>query len=314
MSNSCLKSEKIQEYLEKSLSADEMAAAATHLKGCPACQNEMLSFQKIFTMAASTTKATLGQSLPRKSVESLMQKVKQLDQNGANLSAEPKILAGKGYSLADLLKLVMIPAFGIILLAAFSRSVKHAPQQPETSLQPQFSLSQNAVEILLGEVKFAENRHIRIGEETSLPDDAVILVQAGSHKFKFSAGARFTFNDREVLLSRGQGGFDLHGEHEGLKIITPAVTVTPLGTSFEVEVKSWGTRLSLNSGSIEALSSSGINRRLNTAGTIYVTTAGDFSETMPQPEQARPAPSENPKPIPATPDTGNAPGKLIDSF
>ncbi len=314
MSNSCLKPEKIQEFLEKSLSADEMAAAAMHIKSCPGCQNEVLSFQKVFTMAASTTKALLGQDMPRKSVDRLMQKVQQLHQPGDKISSESKAGTGKGYSLADLLKLVLIPAFGIILLAAFSRSVKLTPQRQENSIQKQFSLSQNSVEVLLGEMKLAENKQISIGAETSLSEGAVILVRAGSHKFKFSAAARFIFNDREVILSRGQASFALNGDHAGLKIITPAVTITPLGTSFEIEAKSWGTRLTLNSGSVEAMSSSGSKRRLNMPGTIYVTTAGAFSEAMPQPEQVEPANYQPPKPIPASSDTGNAPGKLIDSF
>ncbi|MDD3146119.1 MAG: FecR domain-containing protein [Candidatus Riflebacteria bacterium] len=314
MSNSCLKPERIQEYLENSLSPAEMAAVAAHINSCPGCQQQLRSFENVFKMATVTAKETLHQKLPRESLAALMTKIQQQKQTGSKSQENIANKPVRAFSISDILRLLLIPAVGLILLAAGIKSAKMARPQQKNTIQKQFSLSLNSAEVLLGNVPSIINGQVITGKEIALPADAVVLVQVDKHKLRFSEAARFSFGDHEVTLNSGQASFDLHGDHAGLKIVTPAVTVTPLGTSFEVESRSWGTRLTLKSGSVEALSNSGIKRRLNTPGTIYVSAAGAFSETMPQPEQLEPAHYEPPKPVPASPDTGNAPGKLIDSF
>ncbi|HNX75334.1 MAG TPA: FecR domain-containing protein [Candidatus Rifleibacterium sp.] len=314
MPDNCLKSETIQDYLEKLLPADEMAQIAAHLHDCRNCRQATDAFARLFKQATASAVADLSTIADHKTIDSVMQRLPA--RQGSKVGQTIPGKAERQPALIDLLRWLLVPAFVIIVAAAFLR-VGRLPRQIDQS-RVEFSLNNNTVTVLLGEVKLADADHIRPHSRITLPGNAVIMVQAGLQRFKFSAGAVFTLSDRQIALARGRVNCDLTGNHDGLNIKTPAVIVTPLGTSFEVEAKDWGTRVTLVSGSIEAVSITGVKRRISMPSSVYIAANGVFSDKIPQPALALPANDQMPLPQlqNTQPSSGSAdsPDKLIDSF
>ena len=312
MPDNCLKSETIQDYLEKLLPADEIAQIAAHLQSCRKCRQATDAFARLFKQATASALADLGMVADHQTIDSVMQRL-PTRQRGKVRQTIPGN-AERQTGLVDLLRWLLVPAFVIIVAAAFLR-VGQIPQHIDQS-RVEFSLNNNTATVLLGEVRLADADHIRPHSRITLPENAVIMVQAGLQHFKFSAGADFTLRDRQIALTRGLVNCDLTGNHAGLNIKTPAVIVTPLGTCFEVEAKDWGTRVTLASGSLEAVSLTGIKRLISKPSSVYIAANGVFSDDIPQPAQALPANNQMPQLHNNQPssESANSPGRLIDSF
>jgi len=247
----------------------------------------------------------------------------QTNRNGSRSCSEKPTGHSAGFIWQ--LKYILAPAMIAIFLAiglSWHSPAQH-PALPEPE-KPAFSLAHNTAELPFstGPAEVAPGslkpgiRSIELGKEIILPEGSMLRVCVDQHNFLFSGPTTFTFEEKVVRVAKGVSSFVLVGDHAGFKVITPDVTVEPLGTSFAVEAKSWGTKITLRTGKLDLISCSGIKRQLQTPDEIYVSATGAFSADVPQPANSPLLPEAPHQPAPATNDQqpGNSPGKLIDSF
>lgn len=323
MSDNCLSQEKIQEYLEKTLVNSEAEKAARHINSCPACRNKVAACETFLQRATLSARRQVSATVPPGRLAAIMSQI-QLNRNSSKSSSREK-LANQSTGFIWQLKYILAPAMIAVFLAIGLswHSPEQYPALPEPE-KPAFSLTRNTAEMPFspGPAEVAPGslkpgtRSIGLGKEIILPEGAMLRVGVDQHKFLFSGPTTFTFEEKAVRVAKGVSSFVLVGDHAGFKVITPDVTVEPLGTSFAVEAKSWGTKITLRTGRLDLISCSGIKRQLQTPDDIYISSTGAFSADMPQPGNS-PLPPEAPnQPAPATNDqpAGNSPGKLIDSF
>ncbi|HNW11136.1 MAG TPA: hypothetical protein PLK58_02485 [Candidatus Rifleibacterium sp.] len=323
MSDNCLSQEKIQEYLEKTLANSEAEKAARHINSCPACRNEVAACEAFLQRATLSARRQVSTTVPPGRLAAIMSQI-QINRNSSKSSSREK-LANQSTGFIWQLKYILAPAMIAVFLAIGLswHSPENYPALPEPEKQA-FSLAHNTAEMPFstGPAEVAPGslkpgtRSIGLGKEIILPEGAMLRVGVDQHKFLFSGPTTFTFEEKVVRVAKGVSSFVLVGDHAGFKVITPDVTVEPLGTSFAVEAKSWGTKITLRTGRLDLISCSGIKRQLQTPDDIYISSTGAFSADMPQPGNS-PLPPEAPnQPAPATNDqpAGNSPGKLIDSF
>lgn len=303
----------MQEYLDNSLSVSEREDVAAHLEGCDKCRHGVETYAGIFKLAADSARKQMGAKVSHSSLAAVMQRIHN-GQQSASIAAKPGAGHDSGFSIW--LKWLMIPALAVIMLFVLSVGKKDAGDLPENNpLQQAFSLAENMAVLVMGKLPPGVTDRITLNREVRLAEDAILLVTAAQHKFKFFSGAVFAMSQNEITLAHGAATFDLTGFHEGFRVKTPVVTVTPLGTSFELALKSWGVVFTLHSGRAELVSSSGLQRSPAAGQTLYVTNDGSFSERLPQPESLSlpvpPAPQQQPLP---TGSNSSSPGNLIDSF
>jgi len=322
MSDNCLSQEKIQEYLEKTLPKSEAENAVRHINSCPACRNEVAACETFLRRATQSARRQVSGTVPPGRLAAIMSQI-QTNRNGSRSNTEKP--AGQSSSFIWQLKYLLAPAMVAIFLAIGLswHSPEQHPALPEPE-KPAFSLAHNSVEMpfSLGPAEVApgslkpDTKNIRLSEEIVIKEGSMLRVSIGQHKFLFSGATTFTFEEKVVRVAKGVSSFVLVGDHAGFKVITPDVTVEPLGTSFAVEAKSWGTKITLRTGKLNLISCSGIKRQLQTPDEIYVSATGAFSADVPQPANSPLLPEAPHQPAPATNDQqpGNSPGKLIDSF
>lgn len=303
----------MQEYLENSLSVSEREDVAAHIEGCDKCRREVEAFASVFKLAADSARNKMGAKVLHSSLATVMQRI-QSAQSSASVAAKPG--ADHDSDFTVWLKWLLIPALAVIILFVLSVGKKNAGDLPENNpLQQAFSLAENMVVPVMGELPPGVTDKIALNREVRLAEDAILLVTAAQHKFKFFSGAVFNMSQSEITLAHGAATFDLTGFHQGFRVKTPVVTITPLGTSFELALKSWGAVFTLHSGRAELVSSSGLQRSPAAGQTLYVTNDGSFSERLPQPESLSlpvpSAPQQQPSP---TGSNSSSPGNLIDSF
>lgn len=317
MSDNCLSQEKIQEYLEKTLVNSEAEKAACHINSCPACRNEVAACEAFLRRATLTARRQVSAAVPPGRLAAIMSQVKT-ERNSKTAAKQP---TGFFWQL----KYLLAPAIAALLLAIGLSW--HSPEQYPALPQPEkpaFSLAHNTAEMpfSLGPAETApdslspDTRSIGLGKKITISEGSMLRVSIDRHKFLFSGAAAFTFEEKVVRMAKGVSSFVLVGDHAGFKVITPDVTIEPLGTSFAVEAKNWGTKITLRTGKLALISCSGIKRQLEAPEEIFVSSTGAFSATMPQPGSS-PLPPEAPdQPAPTTNNqpAGNSPGKLIDSF
>ena len=322
MSDNCLNQETIQEYLEKTLVNSEAEKAARHINSCPACRNEVAAYEAFLQRATLAARHQFTATVPPGRLTAIMSRL-QAEGNGRQSSSEKP--AERKTGLIWQLKYLLAPAIAALLLAIGLSW--HSPEQYPALPEPEktaFSLAHNTAEIMFlpgtaEAVPGALQPGItRIGSEKEniLSAGAMLRVGVDRHKFLFTGPTTFTFEEKVVRVTKGISSFVLVGDHTGFKVITPDVTIEPLGTSFAVEAKSWGTKITLRTGKLDLTSCSGIKRQLQTPDDIYISSTGAFSAVMPQPGDS-PLPPEapgQPAPVRNTPPAGNSPGKLIDSF
>ena len=303
----------MQEYLDNSLSVSEREDVVAHLEGCEKCQRGLVAFASIFKLAAGSAHKQMGAKVSHNSLAAVMKRI-QNSQQSAPVAANPG--AGNDSDFFVWLKWLLIPALAVIMLLVSSMGKKKAGDFPENNpLQQPFSLAENMVVPVMGKLPPGVTDRITLNREVRLAEDAILLVAAAQHKFKFFNGAVFAMSQNEITLAYGAATFDLTGLHQGFRVKTPVVTVTPLGTSFELALKNWGAVFTLHSGRAELVSSSGLQRSPAVGQTLYVTNDGSFSERLPQPESlslpVQSAPQQQSSP---TGSTSSSPDNLIDSF
>ncbi len=322
MSDNCLSQEKIQEYLEKTLANSEAEKAARHINSCHACRNEVAACEAFLRRATLSARSQVSATVPPGRLAAIMSQVKS---ERSSKSSSGEKLANQSTGFIWQLKYVLAPAMIAVFLAIGLswHSPEQYPALPEPE-KPAFSLTRNTAEMSFspGPAEVAPGslkpgiRSIELGKKIILPEGAMLRVSVDQHKFLFSGPTTFTFEEKAVRVAKGISSFVLVGDHAGFKVITPDVTIEPLGTSFAVEAKSWGTKITLRTGKLDLISCSGIKRQLQTPDEIYVSATGAFSADVPQPANSPLLPEAPHQPAPATNDqpAGNSPGKLIDSF
>lgn len=314
----CFKTDKIQDYLERNLPDNELEAFATHIKTCPSCLHEVMTLKNLASAAHGFARRQLSIEPPVAAVDKVMHKIRA--QNNATVVKKTDTGTDPSENTGILQKLrwLLVPALALILVCAYRFDRNEPGSIPVDAEAQQFSLHPGRAEVILSGTPALSLPEILPETRIILPEGSVILVQSGRHKFKFSARADFVYGRQVIIMNDGLANCDLSGSHQGLKIVTPAVTVTPLGTSFELEIKNWGTRVSLREGSLEMLNNKGIKRILTGTETIYVATDGSYSAEIPQPitipgNSEPPIQHRQPGNVPETGVSGS-PGSLIDSF
>lgn len=317
MSDNCLSQEKIQEYLEKTLASSEAEKAARHINSCPACRNEVAACEAFLRRATQSARRQVAATVPPGRLAAVMSQIKT-EQSSKTSAKKP---VGFFWQLKFLLAPVMAALLLAIGLSWHSPEQYPALPQPE---KPAFSLAHNTAEIPFssGPAETApdslspDTRSIRLGKKITISEGSLLRVSIDQHKFLFSGATTFTFEEKVVRMAKGVSSFVLVGDHAGFKVITPDVTIEPLGTSFAVEAKSWGTKITLRTGKLDLTSCSGIKRQLQVPEEIFVSSTGAFSAEVPQPNNSPLQPEAPDQPAPTTNDqpAGNSPGKLIDSF
>lgn len=317
MSDNCLSQEKIQEYLEKTLASSEAEKAARHINSCPACRNEVAACEAFLRRATQSARRQVAATVPPGRLAAVMSQIK------TERSSKTAVKQPAGFFWQ--LKYLLAPAIAALLLAIGLSW--HSPEQYPALPQPEkpaFSLAHNTAEIpfSLGPAETApdslspDTRSIRLGKKITISEGSLLRVSVDQHKFLFSGPTTFTFEEKVVRVAKGICSFVLVGDHAGFKVITPDVTIEPLGTSFAVEAKNWGTKITLRTGKLDLTSCSGIKRQMQAPDEIYVSATGAFSAEVPQPNNSPLQPEAPDQPAPTTNDqpAGNSPGKLIDSF
>lgn len=324
--NNCLNQEKIQEYLDKNLPTNEMKEVAAHVSACSICRQELDAFSKLYEAAGNSARRELSVGIPLQSVDEVLLKIRQCKEPPPKDPSQ--IVATRWKEILSGFRWLLVPAFSLVLLALFLRNNRHvetqAIQEPS-----QFSLLQNSVELVLGDpadhLKLAQLES-RLGDVKrlpgnvgiELPENAMIMVQVGNHRLKFSSAANFVLTEKEVALTKGSASFDFSGDHQGFRATTPFVSITPLGTGFDLEVKDWGVKVVLRSGKIKLTTKSGKQKILKGKDVIFVARDGRMSKNIPQPKtdssNQLPLGNENlPKSEPSSNDSGS-PAKLLDAF
>ena len=314
MPDGCLNPDKIQDYVENSLPPGERQGVAVHLEGCAACRRDAEAFARLFAGVAASARQQLAAGCPRQSLVAVMQRLPK-KRGQANSAIKPEITSHS--VIAMLMKWLFMPALALTVLLWFAAGSQKLPKPAvDDALMRSFSLLDNSVVLILGELPANVKDKIEPATEVSLGKDSVVLVNVAQHQLKFSAAASFVFSQNEIDLKQGQAAFDLTGDHQGFRIKTPLVTITPLGTSFELAVKTWGVTVVLHSGRLELVSITGIRRILDAGQTIYVAADGRFSVELPQSEPDVPQGQPSSQSLPVVAPAGNpdSPNRLIDSF
>lgn len=314
MPKSCLAPEKIQDYLENGLSPQEMRMVAAHLEGCEHCRHEAEAFSNLFSIAEVSARVQLNSGISGKSIDAVFQRLPKDRSAGAAARKASSIFS---LSMVDLVKSFFIPAMALLLLFYFFSSTGNSPVSTVVELaEKPFSLVENTTSMLKIELSRHVEGRIEQNVETSLAENDLMIVSVAQHKFKFAHGACFVFGEKEVSLKKGLAQFVMVGKHEGFKVKTPLLSVVPLGTSFELTIKSWGEKVVLNNGRLEVFSCNGDQRKMEPGQTLYVDHEGNFSNQIPQP--ASPVTHGELPPVRVMPEqpaqSSDSPGKLIDSF
>lgn len=322
----CLSNELIQNFLDKQLPADKMATVTEHLKKCDSCQNELNQLQQVFMAADRFAEKQLKAPVANSAIDEVMHKISR-KALGREKDAGSAVRNYDGIFWG--LKWILAPCFAVLLTVLLINS-KSGELRHQALSDEKFSLLKNTAELILGnhdesmvlsgkKIRFADISCIPLEQMAELPPDTLLLMRVGAHRFNFNNGAVFTCTTNEVVLKEGNMSVDLSGAHVGLDIKTSAVTVIPMGTAFELEVKSWGTKVCLKSGKIEMINSKGLHRIVEKPETIYVSLDGRYLKEVPQPEKRPDSLSTGGRPDSPTgsgakSDEASSPNKLLDSF
>lgn len=321
MKNKCPSPQQLQEFLDHSLAADAQDAVATHISSCSSCKIELEALKQVYFAAEKHAIQRLNHKISNDQLNNLMSKI------AAKTTAD-KIESQKGYSpgesLKQLSKWLLAPALAIILIFAVVKNSEPESGKLKNDL-PSFSLEQNRAEVIFdpGTPLLLDNKAVNSSELTSipvgiavkLPDNMLMQVKIDQCSFTCSDGAIFSLTNQSLKLASGKAEFNLSGPHKGFQIKTPFAAITPLGTKFNLDIRSYFAKIELSEGEIEIQSKNGIKRRLSQPGHLFVNESGHFSPDFPQAptvsENGRPvSPATMPRPAPLD----NSPSRILDSF
>lgn len=321
MKNKCQSPQKLQEFLDHSLAADAQDAVAKHISSCSSCKIELEALKQVYSAAEKHGTRQLNQQISNDQLNSLMSRIAA--KTTAD-KADSQTVSNFGGLLKQLSKWLLAPALAIILIFAVVKNSEPESSKLKSDL-PGFSLEQNRAEVIFdpGTPLLLDNKAVNSSELTSipvgiavkLPDDMLIQVKINQSSLTCSDGAIFSLTNQSLKLASGKAEFNLSGPHKGFQIKTPFATITPLGTKFNLDIRSYFAKIELSEGEIEIQSKSGIKRQLSQPGHLFVNESGHFSADFPQAatvsENDRPGlPATMPRPAPLD----NSPTRILDSF
>lgn len=314
MSANCIKQEKLQEYLDNALNVSEKHSVETHLSACAACRTEAEKFQRLYSAADSAVKNSVISSCRSASVDSVMRRLP----GSINRTVKNSAVAESGLNFFDFLLRFSLPA--LIVAAIAILGILYSGRQPLSETvgknQSQFSLIENSVLMVRGNMPAGLSDRLMPDTRYKLGRDDLMMVKVDQNRFEFSDAADFSFKNLQITVNSGEAAFELSGPHKGFAAITQNVTVTPLGTSFKLLVRDWGTRITLSEGQLQLETSSKLRRIIDKPSTLYVGTDGGFYDQVPQnPATKGTSQSDAPPAHYNRPAGGNnSPGTLLDSF
>lgn len=309
MSANCINKDRIQEYLDKTLPESEKRTVESHLAACSSCRKELENYRRLYLSADESLKSSLSQSFRQPSVDSVMRRLPVAVAKPATTTAD--------FNFFAILLRFALPALAVVLVVfGYSYSGRQTVSSPDVDQVRQFSLVENSVLMVRGNLPAGLTDRLLPGEPYKLGRDDLMMVKVDQSRFEFSDAAEFSFKDLQVTLNSGEAAFELKGQHEGFSVVAQNVTVTPLGTSFKLLVRDWGTRITLTEGRLQLETITGQRRMIDRPSTLYVGTDGSFYDKVPQSpavngdsQQGGP-PASNNRPA----GQNNSPATLLDSF
>ncbi len=323
----CPTPDQIQKLLDGETASSGFNNLSDHVSKCKQCLKVLNTFREIDAAAEVFAAKALAVKVPQPLVSNIMAKIIE------NRQTAPK--KAESFQTMMLLRWVMFPALALVLLFSFLSFFSHKTAVKTPSGQTvSFNLAANSFKPLIApelakvivnngkdqrNLSFSELTKVEAGLTVSIPEKTTVLLSAGKNRFLLSEEAQFKIAANKIHLSKGALNADLKGPHPGFSLLTPDVSIVPLGTSFSVEIKSLFTKITLNSGKIELLNNKKQKRLMNRPGTLFVDKAGNFHREIPRntDETADPAETFSPVAPPTRQNTnpnGQAPTNVLDSF
>ncbi len=328
MSNKCPDKNILQEFLDNPKSSEISAELRKHIESCPNCKAELTAFSALFSNL-NRISTTPCQTDISSRVSSVMAAI--------NLSPQRISSSEKGSTISNLLKnfnfkfaFAGLTVILLLFIASFYANKTNLQQNTKHRVTSSFNLEKNKVTPLISsDESFIESagqklaltsiNQIELKKEYKLSNGLSLAIRSGENRFKLKSAARFSFSNSTIQLDEGDLLCEMNGPHDGFMVITPFASVSTLGTDFEVSIKDWGLKVKLNSGKILLKTKAGMERKLLKPETIYISTQGSFSTSIPQPETGLPAnnlPDRSTNPI--RPEKNNSEGtepkSLEESF
>lgn len=287
--NICKQTQNLQQWQEDIKAGCLSQDAKRHLETCCQCKKAWQEFANLDFALYSKFKVD-SKPAPPHILKKIMNSV-SIGSKVDNRSNENSSMIFTAFNFIFARKLKLGIVFSIImLLAVFVSNHKNSPAIIENSVNGQFNLlAQDRVSISVipddtnilidGKAVVADSLKSFLPViKYSINNDTRMKLTLNSCKITLKQGALFSVSEKNITLTKGSVLCNLSGEHVGFSIKTPFGQVTPLGTCFKVEVKSWGMKVKLLSGKIEIKNFLGQIKVLENEDILYVQSTGKFSK------------------------------------
>lgn len=176
-----------------------------------------------------------------------------------------------------------------------------------------------------GQIVFQGKKHKDVGKslesgvEYQLEGFAELSLTSSTGTIIFRNQARFSLHDNFVKLAQGEIYCTLRGDHKGFYIETGFGRITPIGTSFLIQVKDRYVKVSLYSGALEIQSASGNLRKLAGNEQVFISPEGTIAEKLDLSEDQKndgqiKFPSEPTKTDNGSSEPGKSPDSILDTL
>jgi len=246
------KAENLLAYVDNELSPEATQEMKSHICNCAICRNEVDELRNVTSLLGMLPDIEFSEDVRLRLSEKLKESI--LEEETANAPA-PFWKMWK----------VLVPALAsmacLILIYTSSLQKTNTSQGSAINTVKMASIAtlnmKNNLNVLVNGKKIdfdADTSMISLREEdilTVAQGGSALITYPGDINIEVAPGSKLKIYDRWLHLNRGSGHFKLAKQHTGFQVTTDTVTITVVGTTFDVGVITDGSsKVALYEGSV----------------------------------------------------------------